>query len=72
MGDLNPFKKPKVDKFQPSAEQKELERKQKEQAMAQDSELAERKALRKKAAAGRTSLLTGAATGVDEKQSTLG
>lgn len=76
MGSLNPLKKPKSapapTPYQPSAETKELERKQSEEAREQESELAERKAMRKKKAAGRSSLLTGAATGVDEKQTTLG
>ncbi len=68
----NPFKKPKVQSYEPSAETKELQRMQSEEAKEQESELAERKAMRKKKAAGRGSLLTGAATGVEDKQTTLG
>lgn len=63
---------PKVKKFQPSEDQKAAEAAQREQAASQQSEMVERTAMRKRARAGRTSLLTGAATGVEEKQTTLG
>jgi len=52
--------------------QESLQKKQDETRLEQESELAERQALRKRSRAGRTSLLTGAATGVDDKQTTLG
>ena len=63
---------PKVKKFEPSEEQKRLERDQREQALEQESEVATREAMRKRSRSGRTSLLTGAATGVEDKQTTLG
>lgn len=63
------FKKPKA--YEPSAKQKELESSQLETQKEQESELAQSQAMRKKRLAGRTSLLTGSATGV-ERQSTLG
>jgi len=58
--------------FTPSAEQKSLEARQREQALEQESEIATREAMRKRSRSGRTSLLTGAATGVEDKQTTLG
>ena len=65
--------KPKAPKAPgPTAEQLELESRQKEQALAQESEIAEREAIRRRASSGRSSLLTGAATGVEDKQTTLG
>lgn len=62
--------KPKA--FKPSEEQKALEKSQSESRMAQESEMKEREAMRKRMRAGRSSLLTGAATGVEDKQTTLG
>lgn len=62
--------KPKA--FQPSEEQRSLEKAQSEERLTQQSEMAEREALRKRMRAGRSSLLTGAATGVEQKQTTLG
>lgn len=59
MGDM--FKKPKS--FGPSREQREMEQRQLEQQREQESELAERKAMRKRRLAGRSSLLSGAETG---------
>ena len=59
--------KPKA--FKPSAEQKELEKRQKEDRLESESEIAEKKALRKRKGAGRVSLLTGSETGLP---STLG
>jgi len=52
--------------------QEVLQAKQDETRLEQESELAARQAMRKRSRAGRTSLLTGAATGVDDKQTTLG
>ena len=63
---------PKVKKFEPSAEQKSLEARQREESLMQQSEVATREAMRKRSRSGRTSLLTGAATGVEDKQTTLG
>lgn len=54
------------------AAQMKLEKEQKNTQMEQESEIAEREAVRKKRLKGRASLLTGAATGVEEKQTTLG
>lgn len=71
MGDLLGGK-PKVKEYKPSAESQELERRQLEERKEQESELSQRQAMKKKRAAGRSSLLTGAATGVDDKSSVLG
>lgn len=68
----NPFKTPKPQG--PTKQQKELERQQLEEKKQQESELAERQAMRKKKAQGRSSLLTGTATGVQGQptQTTVG
>lgn len=51
----------------------EIQRQSSEEKMSQQSELAERQALRKRVRAGRSSLLTGSALGVQgERSSTLG
>jgi len=55
------FKKPKKPKA--DQEQKELVRKQKERINEQESELAERKAAKRRGDKGRGSLITGAETG---------
>ena len=60
-------KRPK--KYRPSAEQRELEKRQLEEQREQQSEISEREALSKRKRAGRASLLTGAQTGV---KNTLG
>jgi len=52
--------------------QEVMMKKQDETRMEQESELAARQAMRKRSRAGRVSLLTGAATGVEDKQTTLG
>ena len=67
------FSKPKAPKpFEPTESQKQLERNQLESRREQESEIAKRASKTKGKAKGRRSLLTGAATGVDEKQTTLG
>lgn len=64
----NMFSKPKVRK---DPAQEELIRKQREELAAQDAEVAERKAARKRFNQGRASLISGAETGVPSKD-TLG
>lgn len=59
-------------KFKPSKSAVELENRQLEEKREQESEISERQALKKKRAAGRSSLLTGAATGVADKSTIMG
>lgn len=68
------FKKPKAQKFEPSAEQQAIERQQLEQQRGQESEMSERRAMQKRRRAGRQSLLTGTEAGVGDSdlKSTLG
>lgn len=62
------FKGPK----KPSdAGQKELIRRQREELAAQDAEIAERKAVRRRFGKGRSSLLSGSETGIPTRE-TLG
>ena len=71
MGSL--FSKPKAPKpFEPTEQQKQLEREQIETGKSQRSEMAKRTAAARAKGFGRRSLLTGAATGVEEKSTTLG
>lgn len=71
MGSL--FSKPKApEPFRPSEEQKQLERNQLESRREQESEMAKRAAKSQSKGYGRRSLLTGAATGVEEKSTKLG
>ena len=72
MGSILKPKAPKVEKFEPSEEQKKMQMKQTEEAAGQESELAEREALQKRRKAGRGSLLTGSETGVNQLKTTLG
>jgi len=68
------FSKPKAPKpYEPSESQKQLERSQMETRASQQSELASARGKIMQRARGRRSLLTGAATGVDEeKKTTMG
>lgn len=68
------FSKPKApEPYKPTEAQQQLERTQLETAAGQKSELASARGKIQQRARGRRSLLTGAATGVDEeKKATLG
>ena len=58
--------------YEPSEAQKELEASQREAAKEQKSELASARGRIRQRSMGRRSLLTGAATGQEDKKTTLG
>jgi len=58
--------------YEPTEAQKELEAQQLETSREQKSEIASRAARATMGKTGRRSLLTGAATGTEEKKTTLG
>jgi hypothetical protein len=66
------FSPPKPKPYEPSESQKALERQQLETTAEQKSEIARRASSARGRATGRRSLLTGSATGVQEKSATLG